>query len=264
MSTRAFSGSDEFVPPDRNVAGAPEPMRVEFTDVPFSIADRADEPTPEDLYVIIGQTLGIPNPAAQPYGGFRRRTQRYLQDAEWTRFYDVVLRLWNVFSRQQRNEYRDGTNAVLAAHGIVWQMTDRGQLERVLPVPIAERVTSTIEELRRPGYEAARQLFGAAIDAFNAIPRRDRDAATNAFDAMESAAKIRLGMPNATFGQVLDEVRRRDDLLSDDAQRVLRQVEVLRHHHLGHGMAGPFNLAANEVDFVYVMCAAGIRLFARL
>jgi hypothetical protein len=36
------------------------------------------------------------------------------------------------------------------------------------------------------------------MDAFNAIPRRDRDAATNAFDAMESASKIRLGMPVPT------------------------------------------------------------------
>jgi hypothetical protein len=71
---------------------------------------------------------------------------------------------------------------------------------------------------------------------------------------MESTAKIRLNMPAATFGQVLDEVRQ-GNMLNDDVQRVLRALEVLRHHHLGHGMADPFNLTANEVDFVYVTCA---------
>jgi hypothetical protein len=145
----------------------------------------------------------------------------------------------------------------------VWQLTQRGRLERVLPVPLAEGVRATIDELRRSGYEAPRQLFSAAMDGFKAIPCRDRDAATNAFDAMESAVKTRLNRPNDTFGDALS-LARRQNLINNDVHQVLERVNTLRHHHLGHGMTQPFELSPNEVDFVYLTCAAGTRLFARL
>jgi hypothetical protein len=77
---------------------------------------------------------------------------------------------------------------------------------------------------------------------------------------MEAAAKISFNLPAATFGQVLDAVRR-ENAVSDDTQNVLRKLEVPRHHHLGHGGANPFNLTPNEVDFVYLSSAAGARLF---
>ena len=267
MNTRRFSGSDEFLPPERNVEGAPDRMRVEFVDIPFALAERAgdmnNEPTPQDVYLIAVQVLGIVNPAAQPNNGFRLRTQQYLLEAEWPRFYDVVLRLRDEFGLGDQRRYENSVNTLLAAHGIVWQMTQTGRLERVLPAPLAEGVRATIDELRRPGYEAARQLFDAAMDAFNAIPRRDRDAATNAFDAMESAAKVRLNMPAATFGDALNAARRLNRI-NNEVHQVLDRVNTLRHRHLGHGMAQPFNLSPNEVDFVYVTCAAGVRLFARL
>jgi hypothetical protein len=242
-------------------------MRVEFTDLAFSIAERAegrnDEPTPDALYLVIVQTLGIAHAAAQPSSGFRLRTQKYLVEAPWQRFYDVVLRVRQELLLRERGPYHDNINKLLAAYGIVWQLTERGQFERVLPEPVAAGVRATIDELRRPEYAATRQLFEAALDAFNAIPRRERDAGANAFDAMESAAKIRLGLPTATFGNAIGEARRRR-LLHEDVLQVMERLNTLRHHHLGHGMTDPFNLRPDEVDFVYVTCAAGIRLFARV
>ena len=267
MSTRGFSGLPDFVPPPRNVEGAPDALRVEFVDISFQIAERAetmnDEPTPDTLYLAIVQTLGILNPAAAPANGFRLRIQQYLLEAAWPRFYDVVLRVWASLLRRDRDRYRTNVNAALAGHGVVWHLTDRGRFERVLPAPIAEGIQATIDELRRPEYAAARQLFTAATDAFNAIPRRDRDAAANAFDAMESAAKIRLNVPNGTLHDAL-QAARRQHLLSEEALQVIDRINILRHRHLGHGMAAPFNLGPNEVDFAYVTCAAGARLFARL
>ena len=44
MTTRLFSGSDEFEPPARSVEDAPVGMRIEFLDVAFSIAERQGDP----------------------------------------------------------------------------------------------------------------------------------------------------------------------------------------------------------------------------
>lgn len=266
MTTRNFSGSAECQPPERSVEDAPEALRVEFIEVAFSMAERAEgrgeEPTPDDLYITITQMLGIANPA-EPEDGLRRATQRYIQAAPWPRFYDIVLRLREMFRLSERQRYRDAINSILAGHGIVWQMTERGKLERVLPAPAAEGVQAAFEELGKAEFAAARQLFDTARDAFHAVPRRGRDAAANAFDAMESTAKIRLNLPNATFGDVLKSVRR-GDKISPDVREVLDRINTLRNHHLGHGMTKPFTLRADEVDFVYVTCAAAIRMFARL
>ena len=96
------------------------------------------------------------------------------------------------------------------------------------------------------------------------LDRGDRDAATNAFDAMEAAAKVKLNMPNATFGAVLTEVGNRANMMEVDVLEILKRVNTLRNHHLGHGMVQPFALTAHEVDFVYVTCAAGARFFTKL
>lgn len=265
MNTRLFSGDRNR--PARDIEDAPAEMRVEFVDVAFAIAEQAEatnnEPTPHDIYEIICQTLGIPNYAANPTSGFRRRSQQYLVEAPWPRFYDVVLRLVQAFGNTRFNRYQAGVNSLFAAYGTAWDLTNNKQLERVLPVAIATEVTAAIDELRAAGYQAALQLFRNAKDAFDARPRRDRDAATNAFDAMEAAGKTRLGLPNATFGQVMTEVRNRA-LMNTDVQEILNRVGTLRNHHLGHGMVQPFALHAHEVDFVYITCAAGARLFTKV
>jgi len=267
VSTRLFSDSDEFEKPRRNIEDAPQELRVEFVDVAFTMAEKLEamnrEPTPFDLYQIICQTLGVAKPAVQPYGGLRLRTQQILIAAPWPRFFDVVLRLIDAFGLSYFSTYRERVNKLFAAQGIAWDVTDDKKLERVLPVPIATEVGAAIDELRAPEFKAALELFNAAKDAFDARPRRERDAAANAFDAMEATAKIKFGMPKATLGDVLNEVKKRN-FMTDEVQQTLRRVEVLRHNHLGHGGTESFSLSPDEVDFVYVTCAAGARLFARL
>jgi hypothetical protein len=66
-------------------------------------------------------------------------------------------------------------------------------------------------------------------------------------------------MPNSTFGQVLDEVRRRG-ALNENVLRLLRDLEIIRHNEFGHGNAQPFRLNAREVDFVYTSCASVYRV----
>jgi hypothetical protein len=242
-------------------------MRVEFIDIIFEIAERAAdsnyEPTPADVYRIVGQVLGVLDPAVQPYGGFRARTQKYLLQADWPRFYDVVLRLARAIGFRDEDSYRADVNRLLAAYGVAWQMTEAGIFERVLPAPVAESLRSAIDELNQPAYRAARDLFALAADAFNSIPRRDRDAVTNAFDAMESAAKTRLDLPTATFGAALSAAGQRG-LLNSELLSVFERVNTLRNRQFGHGMQAQFALSPNEVDFVYVACVTGARFFARL
>ena len=174
MNTRQFSGGVNR-PPARDVEGAPDQMRVEFVDVAFSIAEHNDdtnnEPSSAGTYQIICQTLGLANFAANPMNGFRHRAQQYLVEAPWPRFYDVVLRLIQAFGNNRFNQYRTGVNALFAAYGTAWDLTDNRRLERVLPAAIAVEVTSAIDELRAPGYQAALQLFKNAKEAFDARPR---------------------------------------------------------------------------------------------
>ena len=92
--------------------------------------------------------------------------------------------------------------------------------------------------------------------------RRDRDACGNAYDALESAAKTKYNMPNATFGDVLTAVSRQG-ALNGATVRLLRAVEVFGHNTFRHGRIEPFNCGPVEVDFVFTTCVTGILVFAR-
>jgi hypothetical protein len=72
-------------------------------------------------------------------------------------------------------------------------------LERVLPVAAQAMVAAAFAELSNPAYAPALQLLNAARDAYDDRPRRDRDACSNIFDAMESVAKIKYQRPNDTM-----------------------------------------------------------------
>lgn len=113
-----------------------------------------------------------------------------------------------------------------------------------------------------PGFEGARQTFELALQAFNDRPRRDRDACGNAYDALESAAKTNLNLPDATFEQVLDTLLRQA-ALNEATVRLLRAVEVFGHNTFRHGRIEPFSFNPAEVDFVFTTCVAGILIFAR-
>ena len=257
---RAFS--QRHAPaPERNVEGAPHQLRSELVDFFFHLANESDgRLQPRTIYEATGLMLGA-GLTANPYGGYPTRVLRDIGNAEWTRVYDWISRLWPEFDGVQlSDQFIDGVNTVLAAHGIVWELDEHAQWRRVLPEPLRQQVASAFVALEQPDFEPSRQLFNAATEAFNARPRRDRDACSNAFDALESVAKVTYAMPTATFGQVLNEVRQRG-ILNEHVQRLLRDVELVRHNNFGHGMAAPFSLTDAEVDFVYTVCAAAIPLF---
>lgn len=113
-----------------------------------------------------------------------------------------------------------------------------------------------------PGFEGARQTFELALEAFNDRPRRDRDACANAYDALESAAKTKFEMPAATFGEVLTAASRQG-VINEATVRLVRGIEVFGHNTFRHGRIEPFNFSANEIDFVFTACAAGILVFSR-
>jgi len=250
--------------PERNVDNdAPYGMRSELVDFFFQLAnDSNGQLQPRVIYEATALMLGA-GVTANPYGGYPGRVLRDIGRADWWRVYDWISRLWREFDRAGlADPFREGANTVLAAHGIVWELDGAGHWERILPEPLRRQVATAITELDQDRFAPARHLFNAATEAFNARPRRDRDACSNAFDALESVAKITCAMPNATLGQVLDEVRRRGTM-NEDVQRLLRNIEAVRHNNFGHGMAEPFGLNGTEVDFVYTVCSAGILLFTR-
>jgi hypothetical protein len=249
---------------ERNVDNdATYEMRGELVDFFFRLANDSDgQVQPRVIYEATGLMLGA-GVTANPYGGYPARVLRDIGRADWWRVYDWISRLWQEFGPAGLTvQFREGVNVVLAAHGVVWELDRAGHWQRILAEPLRQQVAVAIAELTAEEFAPARELLSAATEAFNARPRRDRDACANAYDALESVAKIVYGMPNATFGQVLERVRQRATI-SEPIQRLLRDVEVMRHNVFGHGMAEQFALNAAEVDFVYVTCAAGVPLFTR-
>jgi hypothetical protein len=262
MSGRDFSLSEEFPIPRRYVDNdAPIPMRTEFIYAAFGLANEEQGPSERVLYNAVSGSLGVIG-AVQPYGGLAHRSAELLSRAEWPRVFDIILRLAVEFERSGRlADYRRVVNPILTAHGVVWGLDDTGRLVRVLPDPVIQQVVSAVEGLAGARYEAARDLLRAGQDAFDATPRRDRDACANIFDAMESVGRTRFG--GATFGDVLNELRTRA-AIDRFTVATLRSLETVRHNHFGHGAQAPFSLTPGEVDFVYLTCIAGILLLVRI
>ena len=261
---RDFGAREGHLPNLRNVDNAaPERLRQELLDVFYLVAGethgRID--ADRDLYLIIEQSLGV-QAAGNPQAGRRQRVGRDIGAVDWQRVYDLIVRLWPEFQRFGMSEvYRQNVNRVLAGHGIVWDLGDDGHLHRAIPAPVQAQTESAIAELQQARFEPSRGLFSAAVEAFDARPRRDRDCCSNIFDAMESVTKIVLNRPNDSFGHCLPHLRQR---LNAQIAAVLEALNALRNRNFGHGMADPFGLTPAEVDFTYLSCISGMLLIARL
>jgi hypothetical protein len=261
---RNFAGQEGHPPPLRRVDNdAPAPLRQELLAVIYDILPMCGAVvTEEQIYYGIEQMLGV-QAAGNPMAGWRQRLGRDLGNAEWVRIYDVIGWTWSQFQRAGLQEvFRENINRVLAAHAVVWDLGEDGRLHRVLPVVGQAQVAAAFAELAAPRYAPALALANAARDAYDARPRRDRDACSNIFDAMESVAKEKFEMPDATFGQVFAQIRRRQ-ALNEQVIGVLEAINTLRNRNFGHGMVAPFNLTAPEVDFTYLTCIGAILLFGR-
>ena len=262
---RDFSSSDEFEPPVRNIdSDAPEGMRHELIDLVFHLAEHNRLLLSEErMHRIICQSLGE-RASGQPYSGFRYAAGRDLASADWRRVYDLISRLWpEYFSAGVSEEYHQGVNRMLAAYGVVWELTEEGRIRRQLPISAQKLVDVAIAELNASRFAPALALMNAARDAFDDRPRRDRDACANIFDCMESVAKEVFNLPNATFGSVLKHVRQKN-VLQGEVVSVLDAVNTLRNRKFGHGMTVPFDLSSGEVDFTYLTCIGAILLLVKL
>jgi len=264
MHIRDFNNRERPVPL-RNVEDAPQGMRQEFIDLFFTLIEDLPRPnplTPDHLYRIISQSLGI-QAAGNPYGGFRYAAGRDIRGVEWPRVYDLISRLWADYDRADiSGDFLEGINRILAGYGSAWELRADGRLHRVLPLPAQQQVEAAIAELQDARYAAARPLLAAAIEAYDARPRRDRDVCANAFDAVESVAKTKYGMPNDTFGGVLNHLRGAA-AFNPQVLTVLESINALRNRNFGHGMVAPLNLTSAEVDFTYLICIGAILLFTR-
>jgi len=250
---------------DRNIDDdAPGPMRQELIDLVFHLVGQSGGRLHDRrIYEVTGLMFGA-GITANPNGGYVARVSRDVGAANWSRVYDWVSRLWTEFEQVGLQfSYREGVNAILGANGVAWELDESGHLRRILPGPLRQGVDALNAALGDARFAAARQTFDLATEAFNGRPRRDRDACANAYDALESAAKIAVAMPRATLGEVLNTVGSRGDV-SAQAVRILRAIEVFGHNTFRHGGVEPFALASAEVDFVYTTCAAAILVFMHL
>jgi hypothetical protein len=261
---RDFSMQQGGIPPGRNIEDAPQSMRQELVDLFFGLAEDCNGAVSgEHIHRVVCQSLGV-GAAGQPYGGHRYAAGRDIGRVDWARVYDLIARLWPIYEQAQLAEaYREGVNRILAAHGIAWDLSEDGRLHRVLPVPAQAQINAAFVELSDPRFAPALQLFNAASDAFDDRPRRERDACSNIFDAMESVAKEHYQMPRVTFGQVVAHIRQ-TQALNEQVTFVLEAVNTLRNRNFGHGGVIAFNLTAPEVDFTYLTCIGAILMFTRI
>jgi hypothetical protein len=245
---------------DNNV---PAPMRQELLAVIYDILPLCGAVvTEQQIYYGIEQMLGV-QAAGNPMAGWRQRLGRDLGNTEWVRIYDVIGWTWSQFQRAGLQEvFRENINRVLAAHAVVWDLGEDGRLHRVLPIVGQGQIVAAFAELAAPRYAPALALANAARDAYNARPRRDRDACSNIFDALESVAKEKFGMPHATFGQVVAHIRQRQGL-NEQIIGLLESSNTLRNRNFGHGMVAPFSLTGQEVDVTYLTCIGAVLLLSR-
>jgi hypothetical protein len=265
MVSRRFSDAEGLNPPVRNVDNeAPVPMRREIVDLVFYLIEHVTTVIDEQrLYTIICQNLGI-HATANPYGGYRYAAARGIGNVEWRAIYDLIERLWPEFQGNVAGpQYTTGINQILNAHGIVWELGDDGRLSRIVPDVTRTQINAALQELTDPRFAPAEPLLHSAIDAYNDRPRRDRDACSNSFDAMESVAKERYAMPRSTFGQVVAHIRQ-TNALNPQITELLSSLNTLRNSNFGHGMTTRFTFNSAEVDFTYITCIGAVLLFARL
>lgn len=260
---RDFSNQERRPLAARNVEDAPDEMRRELVDLFFGLAEQNPGTiSATSVYNVICQSLGM-RFSANPYGGYRYAVGRDIVAPPWPRIYDLIARLSPEYAQcGVGQQYLQGVNRILAAYGVAWDLGEDGHLHRVLPVEAAALVRATFAELSDPRYAPALALFNSARDAYDDRPRRDRDACSNVFDAMESVAKEKNGLPTATFGQVLAPIRQHQSL-NEQILAVLDAVNTLRNRNFGHGMTAPFSLTPSEVDFTYLTCIGAILLFTR-
>lgn len=260
---RDFSEQSSGASGARNLEDAPPPMRQELIDLFFSLAEHGqDEVPPAHVYNVICQSLGI-RPSGNPDNGYRHASGRTIPKVEWPRIYDLISRLYRDFDRNGLGRpFREGANRILAAYAVAWELGDDGRLNRVLPVAAQAQVSEAFAELQHPRFEPALELFKAGKDAFDARPRRDRDTCSNVFDALESVAKEKYGMPNATYGQVVVRLRT-NGTFNAEIIALLSGLNDLRNRNFGHGMTTQFGLASAEVDFAYLACIGAILLLVR-
>lgn len=268
--TRAFSSAEGNSTGARTVEDAPGPMRQEFVAALYALSDKTISFTgskgldvDRDLYLTIEQLLGV-QAAGNPQPSRRQRIGRDIGQADWPRVYDLVVALWHDFEKVGiHKQYREVVNRLLSAYNIAWDLGPDGQMRRVMPPTVTAQIKAAFEELHDPQYSAALALAILAQQAYDARPRRDRDACANAFDAMESVAQQRFNLAGRGFDDVLKAARQRNVLASVTLD-VLEKLNVLRHRTFGHGTAQPFSLTAAETDFIYLSCMSGLLLFVRL
>ena len=260
---RDFSAQSAGAPESRNIEDASEGMRQELIDLFFFIAEhRSDEVPPEHIYNVTYQCLGL-RPPGIPDRTYRHAVGRAILKPDWPRIYDLIARLWPDFDRHGLGrDFREGTNRILAGYQVAWELGDDGRLARVLPKAARVQVNDAFAELNDARYEPALELFKAGRDAFDARPRRDRDACSNVFDALESVAKEKFRMPDATYGQVVAQLRA-DETFNFQILGMLQSLNELRNRNFGHGMITSFSLTRAEVDFAYLACVSAILLFVR-
>jgi hypothetical protein len=237
-------------------------FRLELVDVVFQLASN-NFMNEARLYRTMVQSMGISGAPVSPMPDHRTGAARQIQTLEWMRVYDLICRWWADFPSELQEDYCRAVNIVLGGNGIAWDFRRDGTFGRVLPIVVQREVEIGFQELGEPRFEAARVSFLDAMKAYNAIPRRDRDACGNAFDALESVAKSVYNMPRATFGDVLSEMRRQQDAAAETIS-TLEKVYLMANKHFRHGMTTTFVLKRAEVDFVIGECLAGILLFTRL
>jgi hypothetical protein len=261
---RNFGEQEGHAPPLRNIDNdAPAPMRQELLAVIYDLLPQGRAAVNgEEIYYGIEQMLGV-QAAGNPMAGWRQRLGRDLANANWVRIYDVISWTWGQFQRALLNEvFRQNINRVLSAHAVVWDLGEDGRLHRVVPVAAQAQIATAFTELSAPQYAPALVLFNTARDAYDDRPRRDRDACTNIFDALESVAKIKYNRPNDTFGQVKNHIQQ-NQLLRPEVIEMFTALNGLRNHNFGHGMAVHFSLIPPEVNFAYLACIAAILLLTQ-
>jgi hypothetical protein len=80
-------------------------------------------------------------------------------------------------------------NRVFGEESIGWTLDHDGLLQRTLPAVVDTQAEQVFKEVEAPRFSPALAHVTSARIAYNARPRKDLDACTNIFDALESVRR---------------------------------------------------------------------------
>lgn len=244
---RQVAGPLVFVEDRRSPPALSHALEVKDLHTSFCALVR-DDPKAEYLYSTVGKD----------------ELRDHLLSCDWWKFYDFVELAWRKLRDNPRcsalertvsaREYASAVNSFFSSFSVAWQLSDEGELHRVLGSSLADALSRATDVVA--DHPAARRLLEKAISFLSSRGLDPENAVKEAVSAAESFGR-EIYSNAKTLGGVLDRLRK-DDSFPHHIVEVMDKVWAYANSKAGvrHGGPDPSSVSQADADFFAQICAA--------